>query len=412
MTRRVFLSTLAASTALRAVPRPRARITRIALASIQGRFHKFVAMNSYDRAPKGHTYTNTLIRMATDEGPEGIGVMVYASPEAAYLKALKQLIGVDPFSLFTLQDGQIADRAPAHAPLLSAYPHLDGPLLDLIGKLTGNPVWRLLGEAVRDRVEAYDGTLYFSDIWFRDRGVRAVLEEAEEAVKSGYLGLKLKVGRGWKWMPHEAGLARDIEVLQATRRAVGPEIKLMADANDGFRNDFEGAWRLMHETKDVNLYWMEEIFPEDIQAYTRLRERMAAAGIKTLIADGENLREPEDFKRYLNSPRTFDVVQMDIRVGGFLANRELARLAEAAGATSVPHNWASQVGKFMGLHLAKAIKGVTAVEDDRSTCDVILAEGYEFKGGYYSVSNAPGLGIKIDEEVYREKYRTSEIVVS
>jgi L-alanine-DL-glutamate epimerase-like enolase superfamily enzyme len=157
---------------------------------------------------------------------------------------------------------------------------------------------------------------------------------------------------------------------------------------------------------------MEEIFPEDIQAYTRLRERMAAAGIKTLIADGENLREPEDFKRYLNSPRTFDVVQMDIRVGGFLANRELARLAEAAGATSVPHNWASQVGKFMGLHLAKAIKGVTAVEDDRSTCDVILAEGYEFKGGYYSVSNAPGLGIKIDEEVYREKYRTSEIVVS
>ena len=411
MTRRVFLCALATSAALRAAPRARARITSITLASIQGRFHKFVAMNSYDQAPKGHTYTNTLIRIATDQGVEGVGVMGYSGPDADYLKALRQLIGADPLSVYTLQDGCIVGRAPAFADLLSRHMYLDGPMFDLIGKLTEKPAWKLLGDAVRDRVEAYDGTLYFSDVWFKDGGVRAVLEEAEEAVKSGYTGLKFKVGRGWKWMPRQAGLERDIEVLRAAREAVGTQIKVLADANDGFRNDFEGAWRLVSETKDANLYWMEEIFPESVPLYTQLRRRMAEVGIRTLIADGENLREPGAFEPYLKSPRVFDVVQMDIRVGGFLGNRDLARMAGAAGAISVPHNWASQVGKFMGLHLAKAVKEVTAAEDDRSTCDVIVAAGNEFKNGSYSVSDAPGLGIRIDPAVYQEKYQRSETAI-
>lgn len=412
MTRRVFLSTLAASTALRAFARPQSRITKITLARIQGRFHKFVTMNSYDVAPKGHTYTNTLIRIGTDAGAEGIGVMGYARPNDEYRTALRQLLGSDPLSCFTWNNATIAGRAPAFAGLLAKYPHLDGPLLDLVGKLQGEPVWQLLGPAVRDRVEVYDGTLYFSDVWFKDRGVRAVLEEAEEAVKSGYKGLKFKVGRGRKWMEREAGLLQDVEVLRAARSAVGPDVKVLADANDGFRNDDERAWRLMRETKDVKLYWMEEIFPEDEQRYAALRKRMAGAGITTLIADGENMREPSAFKPYLKSPRLFDAVQMDVRVGGMLANRELAGMAAAAGAISVPHNWGSQVGVLMGLHLAKGVKGVAAAEDDRSTCDVITAEGYEFKDGFYSVSDRPGLGISINREVYEEKYRRGETAIS
>jgi hypothetical protein len=64
MNRRRFALSLAASAALRAVPRPGVKIDRISLAPIEGRFHKFVAMNSYDTAPKGHTYEDTLLRIA------------------------------------------------------------------------------------------------------------------------------------------------------------------------------------------------------------------------------------------------------------------------------------------------------------------------------------------------------------
>jgi L-alanine-DL-glutamate epimerase-like enolase superfamily enzyme len=103
---------------------------------------------------------------------------------------------------------------------------------------------------------------------------------------------------------------------------------------------------------------------------------------------------------------------MDIRVGGMLANRELAHMAGAVGAFAVPHNWGSEIGRYMGLHLAKAVREVTAAEDDRSTCDVIKAEGYEFRAGHYTVSDSPGLGLSINADIYKEKYASSETVIT
>jgi L-alanine-DL-glutamate epimerase-like enolase superfamily enzyme len=138
---------------------------------------------------------------------------------------------------------------------------------------------------------------------------------------------------------------------------------------------------------------------------------MRAAKMKTFLADGENMRSADQFTPYLKPRRLMDVLQMDIRRGGFLENLRMARMGEEAGAVSVPHNWGSQVGLFMGLHLAKAVQSVIAAEDDRSTCDVVEAEGYEFRGGYYTVSEAPGLGIRVNEKAYREKYQGAEKVV-
>lgn len=396
---------------LRAAAPKSARITRIVLTPVTGRFHKFVAMNSYDTAPKGETYRTTLVRVQTDQGVEGVGAASGAANEA-FQAAARSLIGADAMSLYRVEGGRIVGRGEQHAAVLAKYKHLDGPLFDLIGKLTGAPCWKLLGKAVRNRVEVYDGTVYFSDVWFKDKGVRAVVEETEEAARSGYPGAKLKLGRGWRWMETEAGLLRDIEVANAARKAVGSGFKLLVDANNGYRNDFERAWRLVQGTAQSKLYWLEELFPEDVDLYTRLRAMMKAAGIQTLIADGETAGEVKQFGPYLKPPRLIDVVQMDIRRGGFLANRELARMARSVGAVSVPHNWGSQIGLYMGLHFAKAVENANAAEDDRSRCDAIIPEGYHFSKGLYTVSDAPGLGIGVDERVYRRKYRPAEKVIA
>ena len=404
MTRRIFSSTLLVLPGLRGDAGRQVRVQRITLARIEGRFHKFVAMNSYDTAPKGHTYTNTLVRLFTDQGVEGTGVMEYAAPDAAFEQAVRGLLGANPLEIY--------EPDSRFQPLLKRYPHLDGPLHDLVGKLTGKPCWQLLGGKARDTVEVYDGTLYFSDVWFRDRGVRAVVEEAEEAVKKGYLGLKLKIGRGWKWMDAEAGLARDVEVVRAVRKAAGKHIKLLVDANNGFRDNHEHAWRFLEETADTGLYWLEEPFPEEAAEYARLRDRMHKADLGTYLADGENFTEAAQFEPYLKPKKLLDVVQLDIRRCGLVQNRQLARRAEEVGALSVPHNWGSQVGLLMGRHAAKAMKAVVAAEDDRSTCDAIQAAGYEFRGGMYSVSDAPGLGISVDEKVYAAKYKAAETVIT
>ncbi len=398
-TRRFFL---AATTAAFGVTRAasRTRITGISLSRIRGNFHKFVAMNSYDDEPKGTSYTNTLVRISTDAGVDGVGVMGYTPPNSDFLAAVRRLVGADPESAYDFRDGIIAGRSAAFNDLLIRYKHLDGPLCDLIGKLRGVPCWKLFGEPVRDRVEVYDGTLYFSDIWYRDRGVQAVVDEAREAVASGYRGIKLKIGRGSKWMQRDDGLRRDIEVIRAVRSAIGPKPKLLVDANNGYRNDYDGAWALLEATKEQRLDWLEEVFPEDRSLYRRLRSQMQGAGIGTRIADGENMRSAADFREYIEPERLVDVLQLDIRTGGILDCRKMAAIGAPSGAAAVPHNWGSQVGLLMSLHLAKTHRNITAAEDDRSTCPALVARGYEFRDGHYLVSDEPGLGLEVRESHY------------
>jgi L-alanine-DL-glutamate epimerase-like enolase superfamily enzyme len=107
-----------------------------------------------------------------------------------------------------------------------------------------------------------------------------------------------------------------------------------------------------------------------------------------------------------------DVLQLDARRSGLLMNAQAARLGEAAGAIAIPHNWASQIGHMMGLHLAKACKNVPWSEDGRSVCDVLQAKGYVFGGPQQTVSNEPGLGLSINEKVYAEQCKPSERIVS
>ena len=398
-TRRTFLAatTVALGAACAAA---RAKITGIALSTIQGNFHKFVAMNSYDNEPKGTSYTNTLVRISTDAGVEGVGVMGYTRPDAEFLADVRTLVGADPESVYEFRDGHISGRSPEFEDLLVKYKHLDGPLCDLIGKLRGVPCWQLFGESVRDRIEVYDGTLYFSDLWFHERGVQAVVDEATEAIRSGYLGIKLKIGRGSKWMQRDAGLQRDIEVIRAVRSAIGMEPKLLVDANNGYQDDFAGAWNVLSETKEQRLDWLEEVFPEDKDLYRRLRGRMQQAGIETPIADGESMRSAAEFRQYIEPERLFDVMQLDIRTGGVLDCRDMSTMGEPHGAAAVPHNWGSQVGLLTSLHLAKTQNNIIAAEDDRSACPALIVRGYEFKDGYYTVSNEPGLGVEVDEDYY------------
>jgi D-galactarolactone cycloisomerase len=245
-----------------------------------------------------------------------------------------------------------------------------------------------------------------------ERGVAAVVEEAEEAVRSGFKALKLKLGRGSKWMDRASGDARDIAVVHAVRKAVGAGVLIMVDANNGYQGQFDALWRLLSETQADQLYWIEEPFPESVEGYGRLKDKLAEAKMKTMIADGENLRHPNDFEPYLTPRRLMDVLQLDTRSGGFLANREIARRGEAVGAVTIPHNWGSQIGHLMGLHLAKAVKTVPWAEDDRSTCDVIVPTGYALGKGIQMVSNEPGLGIRINAKVYEKQCKPTERAVS
>src|SRR5260370_19948842 len=275
---------------LRGASQTPVRITRIRISTLEGRFHKLVAMNAYDKAPKGRTYTHPLLRIETDQGVEGIGAGTYRMRLDDYVTELQPLIGKNPLDLYEMAGGKVVRPSPWFVGLHAKAQYLDGPLLDLIGKLTNKPVWALLGDSARDSIECYDGTLYFADVLRPERGIAAVVEEAEESVRSGFNAIKLKLGRGSKWMDRATGDARDIAVIHAVRKAVGPNIIVMGDANNGYEGQFDGAWRLLAETRDDKLHWIEEPFPEGVDGYGRLKDKIAEAKMGTLIAEGENFR--------------------------------------------------------------------------------------------------------------------------
>ena len=160
---------------------------------------------------------------------------------------------------------------------------------------------------------------------------------------------------------------------------------------------YNRAWRLLQATQAQRLDWLEEVFPEDRDRYRELRRRMREAGIQTPIADGESMRSAAEFGPYIQPERLFDVMQLDIRTGGILDCRELAAMGEPHGAVAVPHNWGSQVGLLMSLHLAKTQKNIPAAEDDRFRCPALVTKGYQFEDGYYTVSDEPGLGVEVSD---------------
>ena len=415
--RRVFLGQLSA-----AVLAPRAfaqehhadaKIRRIRLSTLQGRFQKFVAMNAYDTKPKGETYEHTLIRIETDAGVEGLAPASYTDLRtAAYAQELKSLIGAKLNEIYTFSDGKISGRGERFSSLLKANRHLDCAFFDIVGKLTGKPLWMLIGSEGRERIPVYDSTVYFSDVWFRDRGVAAIREECTEAIHAGYSGVKIKLGRGDKWMSREEGDRRDIEVTLAAREAIGPTKLLMADPNYGYRGQYDKAMKLMDETKAARLLWMEEIFPETPEIYGRFRADLKASNNTCKVAFGEHMHALDAIDPYLIPNRLVDYVQYDIRANGFIDNVAIARKCAAVGAIVDNHNWASQMGYIMSLHLARALGNYGILECDRSTCDVLRVDTPDPVKGTVPAPSKPGLGISIDEDLYRLKNAPNEIVIS
>src|SRR5205809_7063601 len=100
MNRRYFFLSAAAMSAARALRASGARITRIRVATLQGRFHKFVTMDAYARGPNGDTYERPLTRIETDQGVEGVGPAAYAALDKACFDDVRALIGADPLEIY------------------------------------------------------------------------------------------------------------------------------------------------------------------------------------------------------------------------------------------------------------------------------------------------------------------------
>jgi D-galactarolactone cycloisomerase len=280
----------------------------------------------------------------------------------------------------------------------SALSAIDIALWDLAGKATGLPVCDLLGGRVRKRVAVYATGLYYTEGEFPDR----LLDEARGYVDAGFEGMKTKIGG--------LSLEDDLQRVAAIRDAIGPEVKLMVDANLAYSPTT--AIRIGQQLAALDVFWFEEpVNPRDIDGLLQVKGALPMA-----IAGGENLRTRFDFRDFLTR-RAFDIVQPDVaHCGGLTEMQRIAAIANACGIQVCPHVWGSPIMIAASLHLAATLPPCPparnplpyaqepVMEFDQTPSairDELCTTRFEAQDSYLDVPTGPGLGVEVDEEALK-----------
>ena len=279
---------------------------------------------------------------------------------------------------------------------LGAISAIDIALWDLVGKLMGQPVYRLLGGATRDKIQVYASKLY-------NQAADTLEAEAQTYKDAGYKAVKMRLGYGPKdgaW-----GMQKNIESVARVRDVLGPDIDLMAEVYMGWTLTY--ARRMIKMLEPYDLRWIEEpVIADEIESYSILNAMNA-----TPIAGGEHEHTLAGF-RSLVERRAIDVLQFDTnRVGGITQARKVAVLAEAFGLEFIPHagqmhnyhvvmsSYAAPMAEFFPMH---------PVEVGNELFWYIFDGEPIAEDGFIALDpDTPGLGLTLSE-AHLESFRITE----
>jgi L-alanine-DL-glutamate epimerase-like enolase superfamily enzyme len=252
---------------------------------------------------------------------------------------------------------------------------IDGALWDALGKAAGLPLYRLLGGA-QDRVPAYhSGGLWLS------RSIEELAREAQGFVAAGFTAMKMRLG-----LPDPRD---DAARVRAVREAIGPGIRLMADANQGQTEP--QAIRLGRMLEEFDLAWFEEPLPAwDLEGLARV-----AAALDTPIASGETEYTRYGFRRMLEL-RSADILMPDLqRVGGV---SEFIRVGHMAASHDIPVS--SHLFPETSLQVLGALTNAIFLEY-MPWFSQLYREQLSFEDGCAVVPERPGWGFTFDRDRIR-----------
>jgi L-alanine-DL-glutamate epimerase-like enolase superfamily enzyme len=324
-----------------------------------------------------------VVRVRTDAGLMGLGeAFAYGAPLAVcnvIVESLQpMLIGQDPTRIEALADlmhrgTMIYGRRGLG---MFAISGVEIALWDLLGKARGAPVCELLGGATRPRLPVYASLLRYD-------APEAVAQACRHSAAQGFTRLKL----------HQT----DVASVRAAREAVGDGVELMLDVNCPWTP--EEAIAMARALEPYLLFWLEEPVwpPEDYPGLARVARATA-----TPIASGENESTLHGFRALIDAGAA-DILQPSItKVGGVSEFRKIAALAQAANLPIAPHCFYFGPGLAATLHVAATLGGGMPVEFPAGELETpVLARPIEARDGHVAVPDGPGLGIALNEEIFR-----------
>jgi L-alanine-DL-glutamate epimerase-like enolase superfamily enzyme len=342
----------------------------------------------------------TVTKVMTDDGVEGFFFGGHFHGDRDGLLAEERalineyisplLVGLDPLDREKIWQWLVGAKIPEN--LLSV---IDLALCDLAGRLTGQPVHKLLG-GCRDRVKAYASS--FNNLGLpEDYAAHAV-----ECQRLGYTAYKIHNNCYWdpatraSAPPRPSHLEYDIETARSVRKAVGENMVLMFDPW-GTYNTYADALRVGRELETLGYHWYEHPMPEHrVESYVKLAEELSIPICSPEIAEGMVFTRADWISR-----RASDISRIDVLRGGITGAMKTAAVAEAFGVRCELH-----MSGFGNLQVLGATsedvceyyeRGLLApgVDYDATppyldaACDPLLP------GGYVAVPETPGLGYQI-----------------
>jgi L-alanine-DL-glutamate epimerase-like enolase superfamily enzyme len=330
------------------------------------------------------------LELHTDQGLVGIGPAM----DPSLLPVVnEQLAGKDPFDV------------EGHAARLQYYGRgrarrgsasVDIALWDLVGKASGQPLYRLWG-GTNERVLIYASTIQLST-------PERTPALAGELLDEGWKAIKLRL--------HHETLEEDVRTAEAVRAEVGDRMEVMADANQaqspgtwqpGVRWDLGRAVATARELERLRYRWLEEPLPR--YAFDLLGELNGL--VELPIAGGENNSGLHEF-RWMLECGVYDILQPDSLVsGGITELRKIGALAEAFGKRLVPHHGGGGIGTIAHLHLVAAWPHAPYLEllhdppigSYRHRFAIFRDPPAVDATGYMSLPQRPGLGVEIDPDL-------------
>ena len=346
----------------------------------------------------------TFVVVRTDEGVEGVSEVRMINHTDALLGYLAEAVpnhdlGADPFETEALVQRMMRnDYARAGQIAMSGVAAIETACWDIVGKALGQPVYRLLGGGVRERIKAYANGWYTTE-----RTPEEFHAAARRAVDLGYRALKLDPFGAGAWELTREDQAFSIALVEAVRDAVGPETEILIEMHGRFTP--AAAIAIARELEPYAPGWIEEpVPPDNLKALKKVADR-----VRIPVATGERIHVRHEF-RELFELQAADVIQPDPTMcGGIWETRKLAAWAESYYVLVAPHNVGGPVSTAAALHLAACTPNFKIQEhfNDFGEAFVKLAApgNPEVVDGFFALPEGPGLGVTIDPDVIAEHPR-------
>lgn len=341
------------------------------------------------------------VKVFTDEGVYGVGEATLQNGEeavTAYLQAAarRHVVGSDPFNIEDLWLRMF--RNDFWRGGVIAYTGLSAVEIacwDIIGKVTGQPIYRLLGGAVHKQIQAYGNGWYTVQ-----RRADEFATAAKRATAKGYRALKVDPfgAGGYELTREEHRLS--VSIVGAVRDAVGDDVAILIEGHGRFSP--ATAIGLAQDLAPYRPGWFEEPVPPE--NFAELRK--VADKVTIPIATGERCFTRYGYRELLES-RAADIIQPDVlHAGGLLEVKKIAAMADPYFVTVAPHNSNGPVCTAASVHL-----GFTVPNFKIQECFDDFVEPYvkqavpgcpQVVDGYFAPPQGPGLGIDLREEVIEE----------